>query len=193
VVALARCAVPYRILKTQSFVPLAAELTATRISGREVLEFNGKPALAAYTEALTAAGVQFSDPTACFMEYPIGLVLDLGDTQDIYIRSPQRVADDGEGLNFYCEITEGITFNLMRGGDIVHDTAAALAAATSDMDVQGLLNFNCILRSLGLKAHDQLKEYGDVFKMPSIGFATYGEAFLGHINQTSVMVVFGKG
>ena len=192
VVALARCAMPYRVIKTQSFVPLAPELTATKISGREVLEFNGKPARQAYEEALTAAGISFKDPTECFMEYPLGLVLDIGDSQDIYIRSPQRVADDGQGLVFYCAITDGITFNLMKGGDIVSDTAAAMAAATQGMKVEGLLNFNCILRSLGLKAHDQLEAYGKVFQMPSIGFATYGEAYLGHINQTSVMVVFGK-
>ncbi len=190
VMVLARCAVPYRIVKTQSFTPLAPELTATRIRGREVLEFNGKPARLAYEEALRAAGVVFTDPTACFMDYPLGLVVELGGRKDIYIRSPQRIADDGKGMVFYCEITDGITFNLMKGGDIVGDTAKALAAACGDKPVAGLLNFSCILRTLGLKAHDQLDRYGKVFDMPSIGFATYGEAYLGHINQTSVMVVF---
>ena len=190
VVVLARCAVPYRVVKTQSFTPLDQELTATRIRGREVLEFNGKPARLAYEEALRAAGVAFTDPAACFMDHPIGLVVELGGRKDIYIRSPQRIADDGLGMVFYCEITEGITFNLMKGGDIVGDTAKALAAAGGGKPVAGLLNFSCILRSLGLKAHDQLDRYGRVFDMPSIGFATYGEAYLGHINQTSVMVVF---
>ena len=34
-------------------------------------------------------------------------------------------------------------------------------------------------------------EYGEIFKdVPTIGFSTYGEQFIGHMNQTSAMLVF---
>ena len=192
VVVLARCPVGmHRLMKTQSFTALPATLTATKIEGRKVLEFNNRPAVAAYAEALAGAGVKFDAIEGAFMRYPIGLVVDTAEGQDIYIRSPQRVAEDGTSLYFYCEVTEGITFNLMQGGDIIQDTAEALSSVTKGAEVLGIMNFSCILRSLDLKARQQLGDYAQLFgKAPSVGFATYGEAFLGHINQTSVIVVF---
>ena len=33
--------------------------------------------------------------------------------------------------------------------------------------------------------------YGELFsKTPTVGFSTYGEAYLGHINQTSTILIF---
>jgi hypothetical protein len=53
-----------------------------------------------------------------------------------------------------------------------------------------LINFNCILRTLELKAKNEEDSYGKIFSdIPTIGFRTYGEEYIGHINQTSVMLV----
>ena len=57
--------------------------------------------------------------------------------------------------------------------------------------VSGMLNFHCILRTLELKSKHQTEAYGRLFSdIPTIGFSTYGEAYLGHINQTSTMLLF---
>jgi hypothetical protein len=60
-------------------------------------------------------------------------------------------------------------------------------------EIRGLINFNCMLRTKELMLTDSVESYGNIFKnIPTIGFNTYGEAFLGHINQTSVILIFGS-
>jgi hypothetical protein len=57
--------------------------------------------------------------------------------------------------------------------------------------ITGIINFNCILRTLELKQKNLTGEYGDLFtSIPTIGFSTYGEQYIGHINQTATMLVF---
>ena len=36
----------------------------------------------------------------------------------------------------------------------------------------------------------QLEDYGRIFaKNPTVGFCTYGEEYIGHVNQTSTLLV----
>jgi len=54
-----------------------------------------------------------------------------------------------------------------------------------------LINFHCLARSVVLEEQGQLEEYGRIFAdMPMIGFSTYGEQYLGHVSETSTMVLF---
>ena len=54
-----------------------------------------------------------------------------------------------------------------------------------------MINFNCILRTLGLEQEQSSEAYGALFgEIPTVGFSTYGEQFIGHINQTATMLVF---
>jgi hypothetical protein len=53
--------------------------------------------------------------------------------------------------------------------------------------------FNCILRRLELDAKDWNDEFVATFDgIPAAGFHTYGESWLGHINQTLTAVMFGR-
>jgi hypothetical protein len=106
------------------------------------------------------------------------------------VRSPQRV--DGSGIYFYCQILEGMDLEILEGTDIIAETLAVLESHKKALGViKGLLHFQCILRTLQLRNQNQCDEYSAMFAgIPTAGFSTYGEAYLGHINQTSTMLVF---
>lgn len=106
------------------------------------------------------------------------------------MRSPQRVI--GESMVFYCQIKEGTRLAVLEATDIVAHTRAAIEARkATGKPLGGLIDFQCILRTLQLRDEQRCDQYGAIFKgIPTIGFSTYGEAYLGHINQTSTMLVF---
>jgi hypothetical protein len=184
VVALLEPAVPFSFLKTQSFTPLPQKLTVTRANEaeREVVEFNHKPAAAAYAEAL---GVPVEEAAAHFLTNPVGLVFE----GEPYVRSPQRIKDGS--MVFYCAIKEGMELSLLQSTDIIADTRRALdAARTESGEISAIINFNCILRTLELRQKGLTEQYGNIFAgVPTIGFSTYGEQFIGHLNQTATMLL----
>src|SRR5690606_8807525 len=173
------------ILKTQSFEVLQPTLhvTVADEAHRTVKSFDGKPATVAYAEAI---GVPVEELDAHFMEHPVGLVMADGTP---YVRSPQRVS--GTDVVFYCQIKEGMELRLLRARDIVADNRRDLEAALAELgSCAGIVNFHCILRTLELKAKDQCDAYGALFtETPTVGFSTYGESYIGHINQTSTMLL----
>lgn len=109
----------YEIVKTQSFELLDAELTATKVNeeAREVIEFDNKPAVTAYAEALKVSEEKLAD---YFMLNPLGLMLG----GEPYVRSPQQIT--GSSVKFYCQIKEGMRLSLLRSLDIVDDTKRAI-------------------------------------------------------------------
>jgi len=174
----------FEILKTQSFVSTGKILKVTKAneSKRQILEFNNKPATKAYAELLGVDEAKISD---YFFSNPVGLM----SGNEPYVRSPQRV--DGETMYFYCSMKEGMELQLLQTGDIVSDTHKDLSNKMNEMGtVSAIINFHCILRTLQLKQSGQSQDYGKLFTVPTVGFSTYGECYLGHINQTSTMVLF---
>jgi hypothetical protein len=175
----------FDIIKTQSFSNMGIELEATKVQevDRKVIEFNHKPAVQAYADAL---GIPAEKASEQFMQHPLGLMI--GD--EPYVRSPQQV-EKGK-IVFYCSILQGMKLSLLNSTDIIKDTKKALQEKEAKIGkIRGILNFNCILRSLELKDKKLTGPYGDIFsKIPTVGFSTYGEEFIGHINQTATMLVF---
>jgi hypothetical protein len=184
VLVLIRPAVGFRIVKTQSFFALPKRLTATKVNEaeREVFEFNHRPAIEAYAEALGCTTDEVQDQ---FFKHPLGLVAD----GDIFVRSPQQTRVSA--MVFYCNVLEGMELDLLESTDIVRDTQEAIESVRRESgEISGLINFNCILRTLELEQKGQTEAYGKLFsKIPMIGFSTYGEEYLGHINQTATMLV----
>jgi hypothetical protein len=185
VLALFECPRGFDIIKTQSFHATRKYLVPTKVdkASREVIEFDGKPAARAYAEALGVAPKELSNQ---FMSHPLGLMVG----GEPYVRSPQQII--GETVRFYCGVDEGVKLAVLDSTDIVKETASDLeAACTRNGGAAGLLNFNCILRTLELEAKGQTEAYGKVFDaVPTAGFSTYGEEYLGHINQTATMLLF---
>lgn len=186
VIALLKPNVKFSFIKTQSFRFLGKTLKVTRAdeANREVLQFNDKPAVQAYADAL---GVPVAEASECFMRNPIGLVVE----GEPYVRSPQRVK--GDSLAFYCSVREGMKLSLLESTDIIGDTRKALAQAQQKLGgISGIIDFDCILRTLDLRKQKLCDDYGKLFAdIPTVGFSTYGEQYIGHINQTATMLVFG--
>jgi hypothetical protein len=181
--------VPFRVVKTCSFVPSGKRLRITRadVPNRVVHEFDGRPAVEAYAAALgvDAATVDSS----VFMAHPVGLMMD----GQAWIRSPRTVVDGG-GLAFYAQILEGMEVDVMDATDMVAETRAAVNAAVASLGgtVGGALMFNCILRRLQMDAEGTGGRFVEALGgIPLAGFHTYGETWLGHVNQTLTGVLFG--
>ncbi len=185
VLALIEPATDFTFVKTQSFRALDKKLVVTKANAfaREVMEFDNKPAAVAYAEAL---GTSVAEAPERFMHNPVGLMI--GD--EPYVRSPQQIK--GEKMAFYCGVAEGMELTLLESTDIIQDTSQALARAKAELGrVSGVINFNCILRTLELGQKHLTDQYASLFaEVPTVGFSTYGEQFIGHINQTATMLVF---
>jgi hypothetical protein len=184
--ALLEPAVPYHILKTQSFDVTDTVLTVTDVdeATRTVRKFDGRPAAEAYAEAV---GVPVERLPDRFRDNPLGLVMEGGDP---FVRSPQQV--QGTDVVFYCQVKEGMPLHVLKSRDIVEETRRDLQAKLEEIGgARAAINFHCILRSLELYDKKQEQDYGKVFSdLPTVGFSTYGESYIGHINQTSTIVLF---
>jgi hypothetical protein len=180
VLALLRVPAGYRIIKTQSFRLLGKVLTATEVdeAARTVRRFDGVPAIEAYAQAL---GIDTAGVAARFMTNPVGLMVG----NELFVRSPQRVLQDGS-IVFYSRIREGSELELLESTDIIADTAKALEGSH-----RALIVFNCIWRTLQLQEEGRCEAFAALFaNVPTVGFSTYGEAYMGHVNQTATMLAF---
>lgn len=175
----------FSILKTQSFDVLEQTLKVTDVdeATRTVRSFNGKPAAEEYARAV---GTTVAELPQSFMTHPLGVVMPGGEP---FVRSPQQLR--GTDVVFYCQIKEGMQLRVLQARNIVDDTRRDLRAKVEELGgCSAILNFHCILRTLELKAKKQCEAYGALFTQPTCGFSTYGESYIGHINQTSTMVLF---
>ncbi|MDA3847570.1 MAG: FIST C-terminal domain-containing protein [Vallitaleaceae bacterium] len=179
--------IPFDFIKTQSFDILEQSLTCTKVdpSTRTVIEFNNKPASIAYADLL---GVQVHRLADYFIKYPIGMVTE----DELFVRSPLTIT--GTSIKFHCNILENITYQLLKSKSVIADTKIAIAEKSMTFGhISAMINFNCRLRTVELINSNSLEDYGRIFEnIPTIGFNTYGEAFIGHMNQTSTILIFGS-
>lgn len=185
ILALMKSNVPFEIVKTQSFETTGKGLVVTKSDekNRTVLEFNGKPAVSEYAKMV---GTTPKYAQNYFSKNPVGIVFQ----NDVYVRSPQHI-ENGR-MVFYCSMKEGMELELLESKNIVDYTKNDLETAMSKQkETAAIINFNCILRTIELKEKKQTDAYGALFNsVPTVGFSTYGESYIGHINQTSTILVF---
>jgi hypothetical protein len=75
---------------------------------------------------------------------------------------------------------------LLESTNIVADTGKALEGSH-----RALIVFNCIWRTLQLQEEGECEAFAALFaNTPSVGFNTYGEAYMGHVNQTATILAF---
>ena len=186
VLCLIKSACKFDFLKTQSFKSTNKKIVVTKVDEetRTVFEINEKPAVEEYASVL---GIDKKDVDSAFFKNPVGLVFE----NDFFVRSPQKTA--GDGIVFYCSIKEGMELDILESQNIIENTQKDLQQKIKSFgNVSALINFNCILRTLELKNKNQTEQYGNIFKdIPTVGFSTYGESYIGHINQTATILLFG--
>lgn len=177
----------FDFIKTQSFDVLKYQMTCTKVDScqRTVLEFNNMLAITAYSNIL---GIDPKKADEYFMTYPLSILV----YDEPYVRSPLHV--EGSGIHFHSNMIEGVTYNLLKSTSIVADSKIAIAEKAMNFgEISGLINFNCIIRYRELVKTSNVDAYGQIFTtIPTIGFNTYGETLIGHMNQTSTMLIFGK-
>ena len=121
--------------------------------------------------------------TKMYLKGIAGVVADT----EIFVRTFNQIQDGG--ITLHCGLPEGTEINVLKIGNIVDDTKKALDETIS-YEPAGVINFNCLYRTLEILNENQVEPYCALFgRYPSIGFSTNGEAFLGHINETSTILV----
>jgi hypothetical protein len=174
----------FQVLSTRSFVLQGRRLTATEVDegSRTVRAFDGRDAVAAYADAL---GVPARELPTHFARHPLGQMVG----EEPHVCSPQQVV--GSAVRFYRAVREGAELAVLTSTDLLDDTRTMLEAAVATEPASGLLSFDGVPRTLELERSGLTDAYGAVFsEIPTAGFATYGEAYRGHVNQTATMPLF---
>jgi hypothetical protein len=189
VLALVTTRVPFRIFKTQHFVPTDQRVvvTAADAEHRIVMEIDGRPAAESYARFI-GSDVESLDPRR-FAEQPIVVLIDGTN----YVRSIQKANPDGS-LTFFCAIEEGLVLRGASGVDLVgnlEETFAGIQAAIGKPQL--VVGCDCILRKLEITERGLVERVEQVFRdNHTIGFSSYGEQYLGvHVNQTLTGIAIG--
>lgn len=173
----------YDVIKTQSAHILSDRkllVTKSDLRSRILYEFDHRPCGEVYAEVL---GVPVEKIQDYFVSNPLGVVA--GD--EIFVRTFNQIQDGG--ITLHCGLPEGTEINVLKIGNIVDDTKKALDDVITYQPA-GVINFNCLYRTLEILNEKQVEPYCALFgRYPSIGFSTGGEAYLGHINETSTILV----
>ncbi len=176
----------FSIVKTQSVEQSGITVTVTKADPeqRRIYELNNKPA-GEYLSAIL--DIPMDKLQESFFGHPLGIVI--GD--EVFIRSLRTLEPDGS-ISAFCAVGEGMTLSLLKTKDMIADTKAAIEEKKAQMgSVSGILNFNCVLRTLQLENEQSMLPFCEAFAgYPTCGFSTYGEIYLGHINQTATMLLF---
>ncbi len=190
ILILVETSVPFRVFKTQNFVPTQIKLvvTAADTENRIVHELNAEPAAREYAAAI---GLLPDDlGPFSFASYP--LVVKVGG--DYYCRSIRNMNPDGS-LSFFCAIDEGLVFTVARPQDMLRSTATKLAEIDGQLGgIDFVLGFDCALRRLDAENRQIRRQMEDLYKRYGIvGFHTYGEQYNAmHLNQTLTGIAFGR-
>ena len=170
-------------MKTQSaevFSDKGLTVTKSDVKNRIMYELDNRPVAEVYAEVL---GVDKSKIADYFVSNPLGVLAN----GEIFIRTFDQIKENG--ISLHCGIPEGTEIHILKIGDIIKDTKQALDNVITKQPA-GVINFNCLYRTLEITNKNLIPQYCDLFgRYTSIGFSTYGEAYLGHINETSTVLI----
>jgi hypothetical protein len=190
VLILINTVLPFRVFKTQHFIPTDERLVVTEADASEriVKEINGLPAAEEYARLL-GVDVDELNPMR-FAASPVVVMIDGTD----YVRSIQKANPDGS-LTFYSAIEEGVVLRVAHGVGLVNDLEQTFDKIHAEMgQPQLVIGCDCILRKLEIAQNGFLERVAEIFRVNNtIGFNSYGEQFHGvHVNQTLTGIAIGS-
>lgn len=187
VLAILKPLVKFDFIKTQSVRSTGKKFIVTKADEpkRIILELDRRPALEVYAQAL---GTTVENVPPMFFAHPLGLKI--GD--EFFVRSIDPRLPGNGGLCTACAVAKDMELHLLETSDIIEETRKTVEKAKQKLGgISALINFQCIYRQMELQQKGLFEQYETLFTgFPSMGFGTYGEQYLAHLNQTSVMLVF---
>ncbi len=173
-----------KYLKTQSAHRINDKtytVTKCDMRTRTMYELDNRPVSEVYAEALGVPPTEIIDH---FVSNPLGILIN----GEVYVRTFNNIQEDGS-ITLHCGIPEGTELFIMESGDIIEDTRRDLEKTITE-PAAAVINFNCYYRTFEVLDKGLLHEYCSLLgQYPSMGFSTAGEAFIGHINETSTILI----
>ncbi|HEU0029600.1 MAG TPA: FIST N-terminal domain-containing protein [Kofleriaceae bacterium] len=169
IVVLLQSALPCYAVTSSHLVPTELKTVVTAASGRNILELDGRPALARLTELVAKLGdtLDRPQPSHCFARYIEGTP---------YVRS--IMGFEGDQLRLASAVEVGHVLRIMRPGDLIGQTRRDLAIAAERVGgtMSALLAFSCMGRHWEAGARGLEKELAETYAAyPTTGFQTLGE------------------
>lgn len=188
ILMLCQSEIPFRIFKTDNFVPTGNKLVVTRSDPdrRIVYEFNAAPAVEEYAASIGEDAASLTPRS--FASHP--LVVRVGG--EYYCRSIQKMNDDGS-LSFLCAIDDGIVLTIAEPEGMAQRTETAFDDLRADLgDIDMVLGFDCVLRKVDANSRQVLRRVSEIYQTNNVvGFNTYGEQYISmHLNQTFTGIAF---
>lgn len=191
VLALVTTGVPFRIFKSDNFVPMDTKfvVTASDPDRRVVMELNARPAAVEYAEAVGRPLGELDQPG--FASHP--LIVKVGGEQ--FCRAIRGLDADTGALHFACAIDDGVVLTLAEARGMVDSTSRAMQALDAELGgIDFVLGFDCAYRRVDAANRQVLRKMSDLYRSYNVvGFGTYGEQYHSmHLNQTLTGVAFGR-
>ncbi|MCP5081319.1 MAG: hypothetical protein GY948_06430 [Alphaproteobacteria bacterium] len=188
ILMLCQSQIPFRIFKTDNFVPTGNKLVVTRSDPdrRIVYEFNAAPAVEEYAANIGEDAASLTPRS--FASHP--LVVRVGG--EYYCRSIQKMNDDGS-LSFLCAIDDGIVLTIAEPEGMAQRTETAFDDLRSELGaIDMVLGFDCVLRKVDASSRQVLRRVSEIYQTNNVvGFNTYGEQYISmHLNQTFTGIAF---
>jgi hypothetical protein len=151
--------------------PLRVVVTGADPVRRVVTELDGMPAARRYGEVIREAGANGPLDSALAARFPFAIYIN----GRPYVRSVSVVA--GDELRLAAAVDEGAVLRIMRPGDLVAQTRAALAGTHTRVGaLDAVITFSCLGRHIEAMTRGATGALDDVYAMlPVCGFHSFGE------------------
>lgn len=177
----------FSLLKTQAVETTGKHLVITKADEKKrvIWQFDGRDAVEAYARVIGVppATMDILD----FDENPLAVTAD----GEPYLRAIVKQVD-GKGLQMFARVKEGTRQTVTRAGDVLGVTRRELRERLREIGgASAIVHINCASRHTALKNEGHLEDFAALFAgIPTVGFASYGEIYVGLVAMTSTMVLF---